>query len=325
MDYDRLRRNFRRASLVFVSVLAAGNFLPESCAKKVVVAPPILEPVPVSTLGRDVQRLNALHPEYNLSENGLVALTRMLYFEDWGDPLLHGDIEQAQGYAAIAEVIKNRHLFDLCAENASVKNPTCGRPKVDTLYDGDKGLAAIIEQNTVKKGRKIYQFTSQADFADYFHVDSLARGINYLIPKKDDKGKTVHVHAFDAKNIALAYETLVDVLEGKIAPLTEGALSYKNNNTSPNVWHDQEAMVVPSSDCSALEYGLEEKAQTEVEKGIQRGKVDCRIEQQYIHDYTKQIGSHHFYTMVEGDRSEVIFDNSRRKTYVNGSCTKGCK
>ncbi len=258
-----------------------------------------------------------------MTENDLVAITRMLYFEDWGDPLLHGDVKQAHGYAAIAEVIKNRQLFDLCAENAPVKNPTCGRSKVDTLYDGDKGLAAIIEQNTIKKGKKIYQFTSQADFSEYFQADSLAKGMNYLIPKKDSAGKPIQVNAFDSKHITLAYKTLVDVLEGKVSPLTQGALSYKNNGTSAYVWDDQEAMMVPSSDCSALKYALEEKAQTQVEQAMQRGKAECRIEQQYVHDLTKQIGSHHFYTMVKGDRREVIWDNSHRNTYENGSCVRG--
>ncbi|HIH15643.1 MAG TPA: hypothetical protein HA360_00905 [Nanoarchaeota archaeon] len=327
----RFTKVFRLACLSYLGAIAAGNFIPDGCAaKKVVVATkpavPVEEIAPTGDLGEDTERLNALHPEYKLAGNDLVALTRMLYFEDAGDRLLHGDAEQKKGYAAVAEVIKNRLFFDICSADAAVQNPTCGREKVQRMYDGDKGLAAIIEQNIVRNNKKIYQFTSQSDFSEYFTVASLARGMNYLVPKKvegkivkDTKSKTVSVPVFDEKQIALAYSALLGVLEGNIDPLTDGALSYKNSGTSSQVWDDTEIMKVSILDCSVLRRKVDKKAR----KAIQEGKAECRIEQSYVHDFTQKIGSHSFYTLEEGERREVVFDNSRGNAFVDGVYEKG--
>src|SRR3989344_2036414 len=295
----RFTKVFRLACLSYLGAIAAGNFIPDGCAaKKVVVATkpavPVEEIAPTGDLGEDTERLNALHPEYKLAGNDLVALTRMLYFEDAGDRLLHGDAEQKKGYAAVAEVIKNRLFFDICSADAAVQNPTCGREKVQRMYDGDKGLAAIIEQNIVRNNKKIYQFTSQSDFSEYVTV-------------------------FDEKQIALAYSALLGVLEGNIDPLTDGALSYKNSGTSSQVWDDTEIMKVSILDCSVLRRKVDKKAR----KAIQEGKAECRIEQSYVHDFTQKIGSHSFYTLEEGERREVVFDNSRGNAFVDGVYEKG--
>ncbi|MDP3727862.1 MAG: hypothetical protein Q8R18_00240 [bacterium] len=323
------RRTFRMASLGLVGLLAGGNILPNSCVNKKVVVAPVYVEKPVSSLGEQVERLNGINSGYALTERDLVALTRMLYFEDAGDRLLHGDAEQKKGYAAVAEVIKNRFLFDTCAENAPVRNPTCGGSNVDTMYDGDQGLGAIIEQHIVKNGKRIYQFTSQADFSQYFQPASLDKGMNYLIPKKvdgkivkDKNGKTVYVSVFDEKQIALAYSALAGVLDGNIPAITEGALSYKNSDTTNQVWNDEQVFLVPSEGCSGLRISIGPKGRD----AVKNGRARCRVEQAYVHDNTGQIGSHDFYTVVEGERREIVWDDKSGNTYVNGTCTKGpCK
>src|SRR3989344_4219280 len=185
----RFTKVFRLACLSYLGAIAAGNFIPDGCAaKKVVVATkpavPVEEIAPTGDLGEDTERLNALHPEYKLAGNDLVALTRMLYFEDAGDRLLHGDAEQKKGYAAVAEVIKNRLFFDICSADAAVQNPTCGREKVQRMY-------YLVPKKV--EGKIV----------------------------KDTKSKTVSVPVFDEKQIALAYSAFLGVLEGNIDPLTD--------------------------------------------------------------------------------------------------------
>ena len=130
-----LRRIFRMGSLTLVAALAGANYLPQSCAEKkpVVVAP---APVPQSPLEEQVQRLNTINPGYALTENDLVRLARMVYFEDKFDSDLSGDEAQKKGFAAVAEVIKNRFLYDTCSAESPVVNPTCGRENIHTQYDG---------------------------------------------------------------------------------------------------------------------------------------------------------------------------------------------
>ncbi len=299
----------RRGSLALVALLAGGNLLPNSCVnKKVVVAPePVVVEEPVSSFGEQVERLNRVNPQYALTERDLVALTRMLYFEDKFDRKLPSDAEQKKGYAAVAEVIKNRFLFDTCGEHAPIKNPTCQSSERFVHYDGDQGLAAVIEQHAVISGQRIYQFTSQSDFSRYFTLASLAQGIDFT-------RNTEEKHQID-----LAYNALVGVLDGSISPLTEGALSYKNSDTTNQVWNDKQVFLLPSDECDDLRIPIGPKGRASVRDGSAR----CRIEQSYVHDRTKVIGSHDFYTVVEGDRKEVVWDNPNRNTYVDGVCTKG--
>lgn len=311
-------QKFRWGCIGLVSLVAGGNLLPNSCVRPKPITPvPVEEPViklpseaDSSTLAQDAKRLNERNPQYNLTETDLVALTRMLYFEDKFDPKLEGDIQQKKGYAAIAEVIKNRLLFDTCSQDSPVVNPSCGRDDVDTHYDGHKGLSAIIDQHMqTKDKKKIYQFTSKADFSSYFTTNSLKKGL--------------YETSFDAQEkhqVDLAYEALVGVLDTSIAPLTQGALYYKNSQKSDAIngrkikWDGKKAFNDTLIDCSAL--------QNKVRKMDSAEDIECRIEREFDHDYTLSIGSHDFYTVTEDltARREIVHADAC--AYVNGAYDK---
>ena len=308
-----IRRAFRLGSLAFVSALVGANYLPSRC----VVEGPIVEPspAPVNSLQEEVDRLNAVDPGYALDTKDLTALTRMLYFEDKFDPKLDGDAEQTKGYVGVAEVILNRYLFDTCSDRAPVPNPTCGRENVHLQYDGHDGLVGII----LKEHNGVHQFSSLSQSAQFFTDGSLEKGLNYVTGTKKKDGKDVPSYALDQHQMELAYAALVGVLDGSIAPETDGALYYKNTavtnakNKHLVKWDDEKAFDDTQLECGAI---------THMPPGISdlTGNYKCRVETQYDHHYDRRIGSHDYYTVKEDThaRTEIVWDNAQGKTYVDG-------
>lgn len=288
-----LRRALRIGSLAFVAALAGANYLPDGCAiKKPVIVNPAPVPVPVSPLEADVVRLNALTPAYALTEKDLVRLARMVYFEDKFDSELHGDEAQKNGFAAVAEVINNRFLYDTCSPESPVHNPTCERDKIQTQYDGDKGLVGVI----LKEDHGVHQFSSLSAYESFFTPSSLGQGIY------DSSFGAQEKHQMD-----LAYQALIEVLDGSVAPQTQGALSYKNTDVTSKLngraisWHDQKAFGDTSLDCKDITH-----RPAKMKKATD---VQCRVEADYNHDWTVKIGGHDFYTVV-AERAEFVWADS---------------
>ncbi|MBI5797888.1 hypothetical protein HZA98_03220 [Candidatus Woesearchaeota archaeon] len=300
-----MNRKFSLASLGICGLIAAGNCIPHKAHVVQGLAPE--HAVHESgALGDEVDRLAG--KGYSVTGSDLAALTRVLYFEDAGDSKLHGDEEQRQGYAAIAEVIRNRYLFDTCNADAPVKNPSCGNDNPRVMYGGDKGLRGII----FKENKGVHQFSSLGDHPEWFTKDSLGRGLN----ARDSTGKVLDQHQLD-----LAYAALTAVFEGRTEDITNGALSYKNSamsdaqNGKHITWHDQEVFGAVSTDCHELEHRSRLLA-----KALEGDKVTCRIERNFVHDYTKNIGTHAFYTVREDDRREIVHSDSC--AFVNGKFNK---
>lgn len=298
------RRAFRIGALSFVAAVAGANYLPSSCAyKKPVVEP---GPQPTDPLQDQVDRLNDINPGYALEKNDLVALTRMLYFEDKFDPKFNSDAEQSGGYAAIAEVIKNRYLFDMCAPEAPVQNPTCGRDKPHTQYDGHDGLIGII----TREHNGVHQFSSLSQYAPFFTPESLGQGLY------DSSFGTQERHQID-----LAYGALIGVLDGSISPETHGALYYKNTDVTNRKnghlvkWDDEKAFDDTELDCSAITH-VPSVIPGEVWTSAK--DVKCRVERPFDHQYDLTIGSHDYYTVEEDadERTEFVWYDGHK--YVDG-------
>ena len=283
-------RAFRIGALSLVAALAGANYLPENCAQK----PVIVEPTPVSQtpLEKEVQRLNAINPEYALTEKDLIKLVRMVYFEDKFDDALVGDEAQKRGFAAVIEVIKNRFLYDTCSSEAPVQNYTCTRDRPVARYGANNGLIGVI----LKEDNGTHQFSSLSPqwYGSFFIDTSVRQGLYDASFGAQEK------HQMD-----LAYQALVGILDGNIVSQTGGALSYKNTNVTHKLngktiqWHDQKVFGDTSRDCDEI---------TKRPKKMETAQdVECRVEQDFVHDWTVKIGGHDFYTVVFGERKEFVW------------------
>jgi len=285
-----LRQTFRLGSLGLVAALAGAKYLPLSCAPKEAIVEPT--PVPQSPLQAEVQRLNDINPGYALTEKDLVKLARMVYFEDKFDSALDGDEAQKKGFAAVAEVILNRFLYDTCSSEAPVQNHTCTDAKPTMRYGSDKGLVGVI----LKEDKGTHQFSSLSPkwYGKFFTDDSISSGLY---------GPSFGVG--ERHQMDLAYSALVGVLDGSIAPQTEGALSYKNTDVTHKLngktitWHDQKAFGDTSTDCADI-------TQQPEKMGV-ASDIMCRVEQDFVHDRTVKIGGHDFYTVVPAGRKEFVW------------------
>ncbi len=300
-----LRRALRIGSLGLVTALAGANYLPSHCALQDIIVEPTPVPTPQTSLQAEAQRLNDINPGYALTEKDLVRLARMVYFEDKFDSALQGDVEQKKGFAGVAEVIKNRFLYDTCSPKSPVQNHTCEKEKPIVRYGSENGLVGVI----LKENNGIHQFSSLSPkwYGNFLTNVSVSQGLY------DSSFGTQEKHQMD-----LAYSALVGVLDGSIALQTEGALSYKNTEVTNKLngrtvkWHDQKAFGAMSTDCNDLQY--------KPKKMSSAREVTCRVETDFVYDQTKKIGGHDFYTVVEGDTKEVVYADAC--AYVDGSYDK---
>lgn len=259
----------------------------------------------------DVEKLNRIE-NYNLTENGLVALARTVYFEGSFDDANKNNGELRASYQAIAEVILNRYLFDICSEKSPVKNENCGT-KDQYRFGGEKGIVGIITAES--------QFFCIADHPHFYKSSSLDDGLNsktYFGRKK----KKEEVATLDKKRLWFAYEAVVSVLDGSATGNTKGAFSYKNNEATTEIqgkeqqWDGDTELFAVSSDCSTLEYTIKNaKTRKAIGKGSKR--VQCRVETRYVKNYVGKIGSHEYFALMP-ERTETVFDNAQGYTYRNG-------
>ena len=302
-----LEQKLRVGTLALLTTISAGNLF-HNCEHKQNTPIAIKENtpiIPINNIATDAERLNAEFG-YNLETKDLVALTRMLYFEGAYDPKNDTDTDKERSFTGIAEVIKNRYLFDTCNKLSPVENPFCAKNETH-MYDGEKGLAAVI----YKKNNGVHQFSSLNFHPDHFSEGSISKGV-----LNDRKQK------LNQKELERAYNTLIGVLDGSIPPQTEGALYYKNSEATDEMngksvrWHDAQAFLFVENDCNNIQ-NIPTAIQDKLTNDI---NIKCRIEQPYLHDHTVNIGSHQFYTVqpAEDQRKEYIWDNNRGIKYNNG-------
>ena len=186
-----------------------------------------IEKPQVTSIEADVERLNQIDSGYRLTEEELVFLSRILYFEEGTfiqknkQGLTKDDIQE--GYEAIASVLLNRYEFD--TKNNSHKFHNSGIKLIDY---------ALKER----------QFDAIKNYPDSFTKESL----------RDENGKlTLGSNPWGQQSREIAYNALVRVLSGQVEDRTFGSLYYKTKNLGEKrkvVWHGTEAFWLNDHRCN---------------------------------------------------------------------------
>ena len=186
-----------------------------------------IEKPQVTSIEADVERLNQIDSGYRLTEEELVFLSRILYFEEGTfieenkQGLTKDDIHE--GYEAIASVLLNRYEFD--TKNNSHK------------FHRKKSNGSLITY-----AKFPYAFSCIKDRKNFFNPETF----------KDDQGNMVLKHGLmDSESIEGAYKALVNVLSGEAEDPTNGALFYKTKKIGNEgvVWHGTEAFWLNRKPC----------------------------------------------------------------------------
>jgi hypothetical protein len=247
----------------------------------------------------DVERLKAKYPL--LTEFDLKVAAKMIYFEGFPDSKLSSEEDYRESFTGIAEVIRNRYLFDNCVENPFFENGFCGI----NHFDGENSFRGILSKKNYDSQNKTYehQFSSWNFKKKYFDSEAM---------------KSLYSPDLNKQKLDLAYRTFVHVLESD-SNIVHGALWYKNNQASDNMnnrrgakvqrWHGQPMITIERNKsketCKFISH-FEINPQQNIE---------CRLEKQLIADNDNMvIGSHNYYRGVLSE-TEYVWNNTARKTY----------
>ncbi|MBS3072955.1 hypothetical protein J4477_03930 [Candidatus Pacearchaeota archaeon] len=173
----------------------------------------------------DAERLNIINPQYQLTAEDLIFITRLVYHEQ-GSFLVgrkngFSDEEIIHGYEAISAVLLNRFNFDRIS-------------KANKFHGNKKGLIAVV----TKPGA----FKALNDSED-FSEDSF----------RDENGElTLGTSNYGMISREAAYDAVVKVLSRYIWDPTLGSLFYKTQelgNSRKVVWHGSEAFWLDNKRC----------------------------------------------------------------------------
>jgi len=298
-----MKRGIKVAGLGLLGLLAATNFIPEKNEGCKVEEPALVQTPQVSQgidIDSDVKKLREVYPE--MDKKQLRAIARMVYFEGFPDEIIGpngSDKEYRKSFTGIAEVIRDRYMFDNCVENDFFEfdRKFCG---INQFGGESRDFIDILSKE--EKGE--HQFSSWR-FYNKFFTD----GLNSLYHPELNKEK-----------LELAYNTSLDVLLGD-SNITKGALWYKNNPKSDEMrakrgqklqrWHN-ESMITVAEGKSEEACGLISNLRDKIVEGQ---KVQCRIESQYIADNDDiVIGGHNYYHGHISD-TEYIWNDTKGKSY----------
>ncbi len=272
-------------------------------------------------LDADLDRLNNVGYPHTFEKDDLISAIRVLYFECKDPKAVEGkewNIEKLDvACTAVAEVMRNRYLFDNCLEDSPVINTDCDQSR----WHADEGLREmVLAKDLNSKTKKTeHQYSAVFDHPFYFTEEALSTGkLNHSAYWGRKERKKDWKESIEGTPLQVAYDSFMKVWVEGDTNESKNAFFYKNSKDTNLLqskkdrlkgkkvkWHNTLAFMDVKDDCNDSYFNISDRLEN---------NVQCRAEISYVRDWTVDILSHQFYEL-RFDVSETIWDNTEACTY----------
>ncbi|MBT3985204.1 hypothetical protein HOD38_05680 [archaeon] len=223
------------------------------------------------------------------------------------------DDKLERGFRAIARVIDNRWVFDNYKGTEGLENKTDGpRFSADGSYD------SIL---TIRGEDGNHAFSCVGHYSDDFTDRSLKQDGSFVYRGELMTDRDLADRAYRA--VLQTLLTRGSFSEDK--DVLDEALFYKNPDVIRTNWQGTRAFRSKVGKSTAACDQVTIMPSDAVAQKIRDGnpRVECRIDRDHTKDYVGKIMSHEFFNVIEGTRTETVYDSTKGCTFQDGQYTRG--